>query len=194
MTTIVLFPSVLGVRQGITDAAALLEGHGHRVVVLNPADAPVSDDYDPAIERWEGIGHEGLLERLGRAGAEVHGPFVAFGFSAGVMLAEALTLSRPDEVLGAVLFAGAIPLEYLGGAWPAGVPMQVHETLEDPFRDPGFAETLAGEVEAAGGRAEVFHYPGSGHLFTDASKVDEYQPVEAALAWDRVLAFLAALD
>lgn len=194
MTTIALFPSVLGVRQGITDAAALLGAHGHDVVVLNPAEAPVSDDYDSAMERADAIGRGELLERLARATADLSGPFVALGFSAGVVLAEALAISRPDEVRGAVLFAGAIPMEYLEAAWPQGVPVQVHETVDDPFRDEGFAETLAGEVEAAGGRAEVFHYPGSGHLFTDASKIDEYQPEEAALAWERVLAFLDGLS
>jgi dienelactone hydrolase len=193
MTTIVLFPSVLGVRQGITDAAELLREHGHEVVVLNPSDAPVSDDYDTAIPRVESIGHDVLLERTARAAADVPGPFVVLGFSAGVVLAESLALSRPGDVQGALLFAGAIPMEYLGATWPAGVPVQVHETLEDPFRDEGFAERLAADVEAAGSRAEVFHYPGSGHLFTDASKTDEYQPAEAALAWERVLAFLDGL-
>ncbi|MDM7855860.1 dienelactone hydrolase family protein [Cellulomonas alba] len=193
MTTIVLFPSVLGVRQGVTDAAELLREHGHEVVVLNPSDAPVSDDYDTAIPRFQSIGDDVLLERTTRGAADVQGPFVVLGFSAGVVLAEMLALSRPGDVQAAVFFAGAIPVEYLGGTWPAGVPVQVHETLEDPFRDEGFAERLAADVEAAGARAEVFHYPGSGHLFTDASKADEYQPAEAALAWERVLAFLDAL-
>jgi dienelactone hydrolase len=194
MTTIVLFPSVLGVRPGITDAADLLREHGHEVVVLNPTDAPVSDDYDTAIARAQAIDEADLQARLARAAADVPGPFVVLGFSFGVVLAESLALQRPDDVRGAVLFAGAIPLEYLHGTWPAGVPVQVHETLEDPFRDPGFAEALAGDVEASGGRAEVFHYPGSGHLFTDASKADEYQPADAALAWERVLELLDRIE
>jgi dienelactone hydrolase len=43
---------------------------------------------------------------------------------------------------------------------------------------------------AAGGTAQVFDYPGSGHLFADPSKTDEYQPAEAQLLWSRVTEFL----
>ena len=41
---------------------------------------------------------------------------------------------------------------------------------------------------------EVFEYPGAGHVFTDASKTDEFQPEEARLLWERALAFLARVD
>ena len=45
-------------------------------------------------------------------------------------------------------------------------------------------------ARSVGAEVEAFDYPGSGHLFSDASMPDEYQPTEAALMWERVLAFL----
>jgi dienelactone hydrolase len=191
---ILLFPSVLGVRPGIDDAAELLREHGHEVLVLNPAESPASDDYDAAIARIDAIGIPEMGQRTRRLTDDIPGPFVVLGFSNGVGMAEFLATARPDDVRGAVLFAGAIAVEYFSGTWPAHAPVQVHETLEDPWRDLGAAEAFAAGVEAAGSRAEVFHYPGSGHLFTDASKTDEYQPEEARLAWERVVEFLKSLD
>ena len=40
----------------------------------------------------------------------------------------------------------------------------------------------------------MFDYPGDGHVFTDASKPDEYQPEEARVLWERALAFLGRVD
>lgn len=48
---------------------------------------------------------------------------------------------------------------------------------------------MAASVRAAGAPLEVFDYPGDGHLFTDPSLQGEYQPEQAALLWERVLAF-----
>ncbi len=48
---------------------------------------------------------------------------------------------------------------------------------------------MAASVRAAGTTVEVFEYPGGGHLFTDPSLPEEHQPREAALLWERVLAF-----
>lgn len=42
---------------------------------------------------------------------------------------------------------------------------------------------------AAGASAQVFDYPGSGHLFTDPSIPGEYDEQAAALLWHRALAF-----
>lgn len=194
MTTVVVLPSVLGLRQGVLDAATLLREHGHVVHVLHPTGVPVDDDYTAAVARIEALDHAAVLAATIEQARSVPGPFAVLGFSHGVLLAEHLATSRPQDVRGAVLLGGAIPVEHLGAPWPPGVPVLVHETVDDPWRDAGFAEQLAADVEAAGGRAEVLHHPGSGHLFTDASLPAEYQPVEARVTWDRVLAFLAGLE
>ena len=109
-------------------------------------------------------------------------------------MAEFVAASRPEAVGGVLMFSGALPLTMIGATWPAGVPAQIHYTLDDPFRSQEWVDAVAGSVREAGGECEVFDYPGSGHVFTDASKVDEFQPEEARLLWERVLAFLARAD
>jgi dienelactone hydrolase len=122
------------------------------------------------------------------------GPFVTAGFSNGGGMAEFVATARPGEVAGVVMLSGSLPLEMLGAQWPAGVPAQIHYTLDDPFRNEEWVQSVAATVREAGGECEVFDYPGSGHVFTDASKADEFQPEEARLLWERVLAFLDRVD
>ena len=45
------------------------------------------------------------------------------------------------------------------------------------------------QIRAAGATVELFEYPGDGHLFTDPSRVDEYDAEAAAQLWPRVLEF-----
>ncbi len=88
------------------------------------------------------------------------------------------------------MLSGALPLALLGAdAWPVGVPAQIHYTMGDPFCRQEWVDAVAAAIRAAGGALELFDYPGSGHLFTDASLPGEYQPRDAALLWERVLAF-----
>jgi dienelactone hydrolase len=109
-------------------------------------------------------------------------------------MAEFVATARPGEVAGVLMLSGALPLQVLGAQWPAGVPAQIHYALDDPFRNEEWVQSVAATVREAGGGCEVFDYPGSGHVFTDASKADEFQPEEATLLWERVLAFLARVD
>jgi len=64
MTTVVLFHSVLGVRQGVLDAAERLRQDGHEVLVVDLYDGRTFDDYPPAMDfAWKDIGQEELLRR-----------------------------------------------------------------------------------------------------------------------------------
>ena len=74
-------------------------------------------------------------------------------------------------------------------AWPTGVPVQIHYTQHDPRRRQEWIDTLVASVRAASASAQVFDYPGSGHLFTDPSIPGEYDEQAAALLWHRALAF-----
>jgi dienelactone hydrolase len=188
MATIVLFHSVLGVRTGLLESAEMLRSHGHTVDLVDQYDGKVFDDYEPAMAFMETIGFPTLMEMAKRATAGLPDGFVTMGFSNGAGMAEVAAASRPG-VAGVVMLGGAIDPVELGITWHVGLDGQIHTTVDDPWRDDGIEATRA-VAEAAGAKVEVFDYPGSGHLFADTSKEDEYQPAEAELMWSRVLEFL----
>ena len=75
------------------------------------------------------------------------------------------------------------------GAWPIGVPVQVHGMESDPiFVEEGDLDA-ARELVASTDEAELFLYPGSEHLFADSS-LPSYDPEASALLTERVLKFL----
>jgi dienelactone hydrolase len=71
--------------------------------------------------------------------------------------------------------------------------VQLHNTVDDPWREPHLLTAFAKEVTDAGAPLEQYDYPGAGHLFTDASLTVEYDEAAAETAWARVLAFCARL-
>lgn len=81
MTHIVLFPSVLGMRQGAHDAAQVLREVGHEVLVVDLYGGRVFDDYNEASTYEESIGYPELMRRAGEAVEAVPDGFIAAGFS-----------------------------------------------------------------------------------------------------------------
>jgi len=192
MATIALFHSVLGPRPGFLEAAELLRKEGHVVHAVDQYDCKVFDEYEPAIAFMETLGFENLMARALRATASLPDGFVTMGFSNGAGMAEYVAGNR-SGVSGVVMSGGGVDPDALGIAWPANVDGQVHTTVNDPWRDEGIAAVEAAAA-TVGAHVEVFDYPGSGHLFADASRPDEFQPAEAELMWSRVFEFLARLD
>ncbi len=191
MSQIVLFHSVLGVRPGVLAAAERLRGAGHEVLVVDQYDGRVFDDYEKASAYAESVGYPALMRSAAAAVEELPDGFVVAGFSNGGGMAEYVATRR--RVAGVLLLSGTLPLEMLGPpGWPAGVPAQIHYALDDPFRRQEWIDSVATSVRAAGGPVEVFDYPGTGHLFTDASLPDEYDADSAELLWRRALDFCAA--
>jgi dienelactone hydrolase len=193
MTTVALFPSVLGIRPGVLDAAQRLRRDGHEVLVVDLYEGRTFDDYEPAMAfAEEELGHAELMRRAREAVADLPDGFVSAGFSLGCVLAVHIAAQR--AVSGVLMIAGALPASALGSdaRWPAGVPAQTHSTLEDPWREQDMIEQAVLEVQAAGGTLEVFDYPGAGHLFTDPSLAAEYDPVGTELLWSRALPFVRA--
>ena len=80
-----------------------------------------------------------------------------------------------------------MPPSEFGGPWPESVPLQIHMMDADPWgeEDRPAAEALVQEVEDA----ELFVYPGSGHIFTEPGLAD-YDEKAAGLLMERTLAFL----
>ena len=188
MRDIALFHSVLGVRPGIHDAARRLRAVGHDVVVIDQYDGRMFDDYESASTFAEGIGYPALMGSAVEAVADLPDGFIAIGFSNGGGMCEYVATQR--NVSGVVMLSGALGLEELGvDSWPQAVPAQIHYTIDDPFRNQAWIDSVISSVRESGGAVDMFDYPGTGHLFTDESLPDEYDPESAELLWERVIDF-----
>jgi dienelactone hydrolase len=191
MTTVALFDSVPGVRQGVLDAAERLRQDGHDVLVVDLYDGRTFDDYPPAMDfGWKEVGQKVLMERAVESVADLPDGFVPAGFSLGCALAVHVETQR--TVSGVLMIAGAVPASAFGDdvRWPAGVPAQTHSTLADPWRDQEELDQTVRDVEAGSGSIEVFDSPGSGHLFTDPTLPDESDSVITETFWSRALPFV----
>lgn len=192
MMEIALFHSVLGVRPGITDAAERLTAAGHNVTVIDQYNGQVFDDYETASAFAEGIGYPTLMEAADSAVSDLADGFIAIGFSNGGGMAEYVATKR--KLSGVVMLSGALGLDQLGvEAWPHGVPAQIHYSVDDPFRNQKWIESVVDAVRRSGSSVEMFDYSGNGHLFTDSSLADEYDSDNAQLLWERVLDFCSQL-
>lgn len=192
MATVLVFPSVLGVRAGISDTVDFLREAGHDVRVVDVLEGQTFDAYDEAIAHQQTIPDEHKHGFVSQSLAEVEGPYFTLGFSSGCELAEWAAAQRPDAARGVVLVGGPIPVEWIGAPWPAGVPAQTHAMSEDPFDDgPEVTADFVRDVEAAGGSVEAFTYEGTGHLFNDPSLPDEHDPRATAAFHEAMAAFVA---
>lgn len=195
MAEVVIFHPVLGVRQGVRDAARRLEGAGHVVHVpdLNGGRVFEGDQagYDAGLALTEHIGSERLSEMAWEAVRDLPKSLVYLGFSMGARRAQELATGRPGAI-GAVLLDGG-GFDDAREAWPATVPVELHFCVDDPWVDEGAPEALARAAARAGAPSAVYRYPGDNHLFSDASLPD-YDAASARLMWKRVLAFLDTID
>lgn len=190
MVDIALFHSVLGLKPGIEDAASRLGAAGHSVTTVDQYGGRVFDEYGEAEAYRESVGWPTLMQRALDGVANLPDGFVVLGFSNGGGMAEYVATHR--LVSGAILCSGTLPLEMLGvDAWPAGVPVQIHSMVDDPFRRQAWTDAVVGAIEEAGAEAQMFEYQGAGHLFTDSTRPTEYDAEAAELLCERVLAFCA---
>lgn len=198
MAHVLVFPSVLGVRRGVTDLAASLTDAGHDVTTVDPYDGQTFDDYPGGMARTKEIGEQALRAQGLEAAKGVGAPFVAIGFSVGAATAQWVAAQCPDLARAVVMVGGGIPMQYLAATWPAGVAGQVHVTAGDPFHeedrqfDATVDEQLQDDVEHAGGEFTYVEYQGEGHLFSDPS-LGEYQPEEARIFTRRVVELVDAV-
>ncbi len=191
MAEIVLYHHVQGLTPGVVAFADALRAAGHTVHTPDLFDGHTFATIDEGIAHAGEIGFGEVLERGVRAAGDLPEHVVYAGFSMGVMPAQKLTQTRPGA-RGALFYHSCLPAEEFG-AWPEGVPVQIHGMDRDPyFVDEGDIDAARALV-AAVPDAELFLYPGDGHLFADSS-LPEYDVDAAALLTDRTLAFLAALD
>ena len=190
MTEMLLFHHAHGQTQGFLAFAEELRAAGHVVHAPDLYDGKTFTDLDEGVGYAREVGFGTIGER-GRLAAEaLKGELVYGGFSLGVLPAQMLAQTRPG-CKGALLFSAAFPASEFGGSWPAGVPLQIHMMEDDEWalEDLPAARELVGATDDA----ELFLYPGAGHLFVDSSLPD-YDESAATLLKQRVLAFLNGVE
>lgn len=177
--------------QGLTDGlrafADRLRAAGHDVTAPDLYDGRTFPTVDEGVQHATSLGFSALVDAGVAAAEGLPDDLVTIGFSLGCMPAQSLAQNRPG-VRGCVLLHGAAEVDAFGGTWPDGVPSQVHVMQDDPWEDLAHVRAAAAQIGA-----ELFVYEGDAHLFLDAS-VPDHRPEAAALATDRILAFLSSLD
>lgn len=188
MAQIVLFHHALGLTSGIHAFADRLSSAGHDVATPDLFDGVTFSTIEEGVAHAEEIGFATIIARGESAVADLPPDLVYGGFSLGVLPAQKLTQSRPGA-RALLLYEGGVPLESFGGTWPAGVPLQIHAMQDDAWSEVDVLAQLVQEVPGA-----LLHlYPGSDHLFTDAS-LAAYDPRATDLVIERTIALLDDLS
>jgi dienelactone hydrolase len=186
MAEVLLFHHAQGQTPGFLAFADELREAGHTVHTPDLYDGKTFPSIDEGVGHAKQVGFDTILER-GRLSAEsLPAELVYVGFSLGVMPAQLLAQTRPGA-RGALLFSAAIPASEFGGPWPERVPLQIHMMEDDEWAEEDLP--AARELEETVESAQLFLYPGAGHLFADNSLPD-YDESAATLLKQRVLDFL----
>lgn len=192
MTHVLLFHHALGRTNGVLAFADQLRARGLTVTVADLFEGQLFDDVDAGVAHAEEVGFHSIISRGIDASAPIDTPIACVGISLGVLPAEQLPHVRGD-VEAVVLISGCAPPEMVGGEWPADVPVQVHGMdADDIFVGDGDLDTARELVGSTPG-SELFLYPGSGHLFVDATTAD-FDPAATALVVDRIVSLVEAVS
>ena len=190
MTEVMLYHHALGLTEGVGSFADELRAAGHVVHTPDLYDGNTYDNLDEGIAYAKQVGFGTILERGRLAAEELPSRLVYAGFSLGVMPAQMLAQTRPGAA-GALLFSAALPTSEFGNGWPEGVPVQIHMMEGDDWAEEDLP--AARELTETTDGAELFLYPGDGHLFADSS-LPEYDEEAAGLLRQRVLTFLEGVS
>lgn len=110
------------------------------------------------------------------------------GFCMGGQLALYAAIEQPDLIAACVDFYGSNSKVSIDPV-KLQVPVLAHFGKDDPIVVGGGAARLVSAFSNAGKFVDVYYYD-AGHAFFNDCRADAYNPVAAALAWDRTLAFL----
>lgn len=190
MAEVLLFHHALGRTPGVTALADRLRAAGHTVHLPDLYDGHTFDDIETGVAHADDIGFENLLERARNVAEDLPDRLVYAGISLGVLPAQQLAQTRPGAA-GAVLMEACVPPSEFADGWPSEVPVQVHGMDADAFFAGEGDLDVARELVASTTGAELFLYPGDGHLFTDPGSAS-FDPDATDLLVERVLAFLHA--
>jgi dienelactone hydrolase len=184
---IVLFHHAGGLTSGVDAFARVLREAGHTVHTPDLFDGRTFANVSDGVAYTESVGEQTFATRAAEIVAPMAAELVYGGMSMGAARAAEQVFARPGAK-GAFFLYGAIAPAWWDATWPAGVAAQAHVTEDDEWREPEAEEQFLAEVPGA----ELFVYPGSGHLFAEPGHPDHDEEV-ADLATSRVLTFLATL-
>jgi dienelactone hydrolase len=190
MTEILLYHHAQGQTPGFLAFADELRSAGYVVHTPDLYDGKTFTAFDDGIEYAKEVGFDTIVERGREAAQGLPDELVYAGFSLGVMPAQLLAQTRPGAK-GALFFSAALPASEFGDAWPDAVPLQIHMMENDELGEEDLP--AARELAETADRAELYLYPGDGHLFADNSLPD-YDEDAATLLKQRVLGFLAGVS
>jgi dienelactone hydrolase len=186
MAEILLFHHAQGQTDGFLAFADELRAADHVVHAPDLYDGKTFADITEGVGYAKQVGFGTTIERGVAAAEGLPSELVYAGFSLGVLPAQMLTQTRPGAK-GALLLHGFVPTSEFEAPWPDGVPVQIHMMDADEWAEEDLpaAREFVDEVE----NAELFLYPGDGHLFADSSLAD-FDEEAAALLKERVLLLL----
>lgn len=189
MAEVLLFHHVLGLTPGVVSFADALRAAGHTVHTPDLFGGRTFDSIEAGAAHVDEIGFGTVVER-GVAAAEGRPAAIVYaGFSLGVVPAQCLAQTR-EGARGAVLIEACVPVAEFGESWPDGVPVEVHGMADDEFFAGEGDIDAARALVASTPHAELFVYPGDGHLFADPAS-PAHDEAATALLLERVIAFLA---
>jgi carboxymethylenebutenolidase len=114
----------------------------------------------------------------------------AVGFCMGGGFVLVLAAQQGDRIGAAVPFYGVLKEDYPGFAGLTA-PVLGHFGEQDDFTTPDAARALAERIAAESPvRPQFFFYPAGHAFFNDEDLLGTYDPEQAALAWERTVAFL----
>ncbi|MBB3608399.1 dienelactone hydrolase family protein [Rhizobium sp. BK602] len=189
MATVILFHSVYGLRSLENEAVERLQAAGHKAFAPDLYDGWTASSVEEGFRLRDEVGWQTICERAEWAMAGLPPSTVLGGFSMGAAVAASVWPKRPQT-------AGILFLHGIAGIADnarKGLPLQLHLADPDPFESAAEVAAWRSAVERSGIAADIFTYPGPGHLYTDASLPD-YDAKAADLTWSRVLAFLDAVE
>jgi dienelactone hydrolase len=186
---LLLFHHAQGQTAGFLAFAEELRAAGHTVHTPDLYDGKTFADVPDGVGYAEQVGFDVIIQRGAAAAEGLPAEIVYAGFSLGALPAQMLTQTRPGT-RGALLLHACVPTSEFNAPWPDGVPLQIHTMDADEWAEDDLvaARDLVDEIE----NAELFLYPGDGHLFADRS-LGDFDEEAPTLLKERILVFLKAL-
>lgn len=185
MTNIIVFHSVLGLRDNERRLADRLRAAGHAVSLPDLYEGIATEDLDEGFAIKARVGWDVICQRAREALDTTPHDTVLAGISMGAGVVAEFWASRP-------LAAGVLLLHGLATVptnMRPGLRVQLHVADTDPFFPEADVRAWQESAQAARADVQIFRYANAGHYFSDPALAD-HNEAAAELLWERVLAFL----